>query len=246
VEAFYQEDALETLSENGIVAETLKEDPVKLPPRDAPRGPIQAKGPNTGIEHALENASTLLPFDKLIGRYKPKTTWVVDREKILRNVRQVVDTAIAQSAAKAETEVACRARVAQAIEEMFGDSGKVASQVNSTMERQLFRMERLVLKVEAVLAAVAAAARSGGGWGGGGGDGHGQRRHQLTEPKNEQNAVLLEIFKENLKLRGIELDMTSADGGGNGDNGATDAPTPSTPPSAANHEETKNTNDLTQ
>jgi hypothetical protein len=54
---------------------------------------------------------------------------------------------------------------------------------------------------------VAISRMGSGGWGGGGGGGWGPRRFQGgQERREEQNAVLLEIFKENLRLRGIEID----------------------------------------
>jgi hypothetical protein len=69
------------------------------------------------------------------------------------------------------------------------------------LENQIARLERLVRQAEATLTAVAAAARRGGG------DGGGPRRRALQGgPRGEeQNAVLLEIFKANLDLvRGMQ------------------------------------------
>ena len=70
------------------------------------------------------------------------------------------------------------------------------------LENQVARLERLVRQAEATLTAIAAAARRGGG-----GDGGGPRRRALqgSQRGEEQNAVLLEIFKANLDLvRGIQ------------------------------------------
>jgi hypothetical protein len=83
------------------------------------------------------------------------------------------------------------------------------------LEGQIARMANLVKQAEATLAAVAAAARRGGGGGGGGGGG---RRFSAAKggKGEEQNSVLLEIFKSNLELvRGMQ-DPTSApaDNGG--------------------------------
>jgi hypothetical protein len=71
------------------------------------------------------------------------------------------------------------------------------------LEAQIARMANLVRQAEATLAAVSAAARRGGGGGGGGG---GTRRASFGGGRGEQqNTVLLEIFKSNLKLvRGME------------------------------------------
>jgi len=71
------------------------------------------------------------------------------------------------------------------------------------LEQQISRMANLVKQAEAALAAVSAAARRGGG--GGGGDG--PRRRSIAQPNRteEQNSVLLEIFKSNLDLvRGMQ------------------------------------------
>ena len=70
------------------------------------------------------------------------------------------------------------------------------------LENQVARLERLVRQAEATLTAIAAAARRGGG-----GDGGGPRRRALqgSQRGEEQNAVLLEIFKSNLDLvRGMQ------------------------------------------
>jgi len=66
------------------------------------------------------------------------------------------------------------------------------------LESQIGRMANLVKQAEAALAAVSAAARRGGGGGGGGGP----RRGSVAKggKGEEQNSVLLEIFKSNLEL----------------------------------------------
>jgi hypothetical protein len=72
------------------------------------------------------------------------------------------------------------------------------------LENQIGRLTNLVKQAEATLAAVAAAARRGGGGGGGGG---GPRRSSVAKggKSEEQNSVLLEIFKSNLNLvRGMQ------------------------------------------
>ena len=237
VEAFSEEEALSVLSENGFVTESLREDPVPLPPATPPQ-PVQGRGTYSAIDSALDSSSTQVPFDNLVNRYKGKSVWVIDRDKIRRNVAEVVDGAMAQSAKFAEGEAATRARVAQAIDGLFRDNRNItsqANQVNASMERQIVRMERLVIKAEAVLAALAAAARSGGV--GGGGGGNGPRRMQVVETRQEQNAVLLEIFKDNLRLRGIEFD-TSTDGA-NGESAAE----PSLTESAGTQTESETPND---
>jgi hypothetical protein len=87
------------------------------------------------------------------------------------------------------------------------------------LENQIGRLAGLVKQAEATLAAVAAAARRGGGGGGGGG-----RRSVAKGGKSEeQNSVLLEIFKSNLNLvRSMESPV--------GEIPITDAPVQEPPP----------------
>lgn len=89
------------------------------------------------------------------------------------------------------------------------------------LEQQIARLAGLVKQAEATLTAVAAAARRGGGGGGGGGP----RRRAIAAPGRgeEQNSVLLEIFKSNLELvRG----MQEASTGGPTETVAAVAPSP--------------------
>ena len=67
------------------------------------------------------------------------------------------------------------------------------------LENQVARMANLVKQAESALAAIHAAARQGGFGGGGGG---GARRKSVSRGgrSEEQNGVLLEIFKSNLNL----------------------------------------------
>jgi hypothetical protein len=81
------------------------------------------------------------------------------------------------------------------------------------LESQLFRMANMVKQAESALAAITAAARSGGGFGGGGGGGGGRRRSAARAGgrSEEQNGVLLEIFKSNLALvRGMQKPAAAA------------------------------------
>ena len=75
------------------------------------------------------------------------------------------------------------------------------------LESQLARMAQMVKQAESALSAIQAAARNGGGFGGGGGGGGGKRRSAARAGgrSEEQNGVLLEIFKSNLALvRGMQ------------------------------------------
>jgi hypothetical protein len=70
------------------------------------------------------------------------------------------------------------------------------------LESQLARMANMVKQAESALSAIQAVARSGGLSGGGGGGGGGRRRSAARAGgrSEEQNGVLLEIFKSNLAL----------------------------------------------
>ena len=102
-----------------------------------------------------------------------------------------------------------RKTVADAIGGLFKDNRNLTSEVSNTsmkLEHQIKRIEQMVHRAESVLAQMTIAISRGGGWGGGGG-GAGPRRYASgSGERNEQNSVLLEIFKENLRLRGIEID----------------------------------------
>jgi hypothetical protein len=199
VEADNPDIAFNMLGENGIIADSLREDPrpLNLSQRTGENAPIA-----DALESALDTSATQVPFEQIESRFKGKSVWVIDREKIKRRVAQVVDGALAQAmqgdAGGAET----REAVAQAIEGLFKDSRNLTSQVSTTtvtLEQQLNRMAQFISKGEALLAAITAAVRSGGFGGGGGAP----RRYALEKKSlgQEQNTVLLEIFKSNVELR---------------------------------------------
>ena len=52
---------------------------------------------DNALDGALDGASSQVDFDALTDRYKGKKVWVIDRDKIRRNVARVADQAIAQS-----------------------------------------------------------------------------------------------------------------------------------------------------
>ena len=216
------DDALQALSEHGIVTESLREDPEPLMQQAA----ATAQPFNRAIDSALDVAAAQIPFDAIANRYKGKNVWVLDRDKIRSGVAQVVDQALREAlsnntmAGQAGLDVGdIRKQVADAIGGLFKDNRNLTSQVNSgsdKLENQVRRIESMVHRAESVLAqmtvAISRIGSGGGGWGGGGG---GPRRFygQSGGGGGEQNAVLLEIFKENLKLRGIEIDEPAAPAG---------------------------------
>jgi hypothetical protein len=211
VEADAEEQAFNTLAEHGIVTESLTPDPAPL------NLGAQHQGFASAIDSALDTAAAQVPFDALADRYKGKNVWVLDRDKIRNRVAQVVDQAIREAQQNSEGDSAVRERVAEAINGLFRDNRNLTSQVNQNtqaLEQQLARMGSFINRAESLLAQMTVAISrigTGGGWSGGGG--WGPRRFQGgPSQREEQNAVLLEIFKENLRLRGIEIDEPAESG----------------------------------
>jgi hypothetical protein len=260
VEAATEEDGYGTLSENGVVTESLIPDPKPLNlNEELPASPEFADA----LESAFDSSSSQVDFDALSERYHGKKVWVIDRDKIRRRVAQVVDAALALSAQHGEGAGKARERVASAIQGLFNDTRNLATERNADsiagmrfnagagaasdsvaglrftsspqpprppgapgngggagypipptghpgLEHQIGRLASLVKQAEATLAAVAAAARRGGG----GGDGGGRRRSIVAAGRSEeQNSVLLEIFKSNLALvRGMQAPAEGAAG----------------------------------
>ena len=226
--------ALQALSDHGIVTESLREDPEPL------NMAMTAQPLSQALDSALDTAASQVPFDKVAERYKGKNVWVLDRDKIRNRVAQVVDQAISQATngmsmmggnAGGLDVNQLRATVNEAIGGLFKDNRNLTSQVsgdtNRNLEHVIRRLEQMVQRQESLLAQMTIAiGRIGSG--GGGGGGWGPRRFAgRSTGGSEQNAVLLEIFKENLKLRGIEIDeKPSGDGGGAGGGGGAPAVPP--------------------
>jgi hypothetical protein len=170
---------------------------------------------DSALEGALDGASSQIDFDALTERYRGKKVWVIDRDKIRRNVARVADQAIAQSLVNDEGTAATRERVADAINELFKDTRNLTSQQNTTntsLEKQISRLASVIKQFEASMAQMQSAIRNIGS-GGGGGYGPRRSRGAPEGQKQEQNAVLLEIFKTNLDLlRGMEEEMRVASG----------------------------------
>ena len=202
------DEALGALSEHGIVTESLREEPEAL------NMGAQSQPLSSAIDSALDTAASQVPFEAIANRYKGKSVWVLDRDKIRKRVAQVVDGAIRSaigdgSNLNPDDVQDLRKTVADAIGGLFKDNRNLTSEVSNTsmkLEHQIRRIEQMVHRAESVLAQMTIAISRGGGWGGGGG-GAGPRRYASDSgQRNEQNSVLMEIFKENLRLRGIEID----------------------------------------
>lgn len=215
VEANNPDHAYNVLSSNGVITETLAPDPKPLqlgPETSLPTSPQYADA----IDSALDSASSQVDFDSLVDRYKGKRVWVIDRDKIRVRVAQVVDAALTESHHNLENTVQMRARVATAIHGLFADTRNIATERSlaevqaerarqggsvggavptPALEQQIGRLTKLVDQAESVLAAMSLAARSGGG-------GSGRPRRYTVDQgfTEEQNSVLLEVFKSNLEL----------------------------------------------
>ena len=205
------EQAYQTLSDHGIVTESLREEP------ESPQAGVGgAQQPlQSAVDSALDSAASQVPFEAIANRFKGKSVWVLDRDKIRNRVAQVVDQAlrdaIGDNARVGSLDAAdVRKQVADAIGGLFKDNRNITSQVsNSSMQldHQIKRIEQMVHRQESLLAQMTIAIGRIGSGGGGGGGGWGPRRFMGAGAGGpEQNAVLLEIFKENLRLRGIEID----------------------------------------
>ena len=243
VEAESPEEALNALSANGIVTEDLTPAPLPISavapseraqytPRTAgaagaPPLPPGGKGDvvraqnithpsaqsSDPVERALAAASQAVSFDAVAQRYRGKSVWVIDRDKIRRQVAVIVDQALQEIESKQQNRYdgdQVRETVAAALKQMFKDNRNIASPqapqpqgvVGSSpqLEAQIDRMEQFLSRAETVLTQLLVAAKriAAGGYGG-----FAPRRmgHIPKGQSDEQNAVLLEIFKSNVKLR---------------------------------------------
>ena len=197
VDASNGEEAFTLMSGNGIVCESLREDP---------RAPSNAAGGASGqnadvanqIDSALDVASTDVNVDDLWKRYRGQRVRVIDRDKIKNNVFSVMTKAIQQSDSGNNSQTL--ERVEEALTKMFGDNQNLTSEVSPTqtaLEDQITRLNGVVLRLEKQLAQLTMAIRRGGY--GGGGAPSGKLMKQVRDPKNDK--VLLEIFETNLDLQ---------------------------------------------
>ena len=231
VEAPTVDQAYDLMADNGIVCESLREDPrmgdytsSPGPSRPAGPGPYGPGGPAPGgdvgggefasaIDSALDTSSTQVNVDDLWRKYRGQRVRVIDRDKIRQRVMSVVTKALQQSldggatrSAQAQTDKTLE-RVEEALTKMFGDNKNLTSEVPTNqvaMEDQINRLNQVAMTMEKTMAQLTMAMRRGGGWGGGGGGGadHSTRGKMLKSVKDPKNdKVLLEIFETNLKLQ---------------------------------------------
>ncbi len=215
VESDTEELAYQALSEHGIVCEALWADPKPLNLSPLPE---QTPGLTNAVDSALDTSSMQVDFDALTERYRGKRVWVIDRDKIRRNVAQVVDQVLSESMQQSDAATQTRQAVAEAIAGLFKDNANITSPANQvaaqqasqapangdlgsgSLEEQIHRLAHVVSQAQnAIGSLVATAERIGrGGYGGGGGPRRFSVRSSVAG--SAQKAVLLEIFKDNLKL----------------------------------------------
>jgi hypothetical protein len=172
------------------------------------------------IDSALNSSSSQIEFDALTQHFRGKKVWVIDRDKIKRNVASVVDQAISSSLENAEDAADTRKSVAEAIEKLFKDNRNITSPQGGgsggggkNLDAQIDRLSTVIKNFENSLASMQMAIRNLGSGGGGGfvprrNIGQAQGGPALRE---EQNAVLMEIFKTNMDLiRNMEDEMRNA------------------------------------
>ena len=190
------ETAFKLMAENGIVCESLREDPAK--PMAPAGGSAQDNEVASQIDSALDVSSTDVNVDDLWKRYRGQRVRVIDRDKIRNNVIAVMTKAIQQTGGGNKNQTL--ERVEEALTKMFGDNKNLTSELSPTqtaLEDQITRLNAVVLRLEKQLAALTMAIRRGGY--GGGGAPSGKLMKQVRDPKNDK--ILLEIFETNLEMQ---------------------------------------------
>jgi hypothetical protein len=209
VEAADAESAFIVLGENGIVTESLREDPQAL---NLSSDELPTPQFADALDSAIDSSSSQIAFDDLAERYSGKNVWVIDRNKIRTRVAQVVDQALAASEADMEGEKSTRRRVADAIRGLFSENRNIATEQNSAdaaampppvggsglsaLASTSGEVLEVIQQAEGLIGAMAAALRNLGSVG------SSPRRQTAARTAGpQQNEVLLEIFKSNLDLR---------------------------------------------
>ncbi|MEM7625584.1 MAG: hypothetical protein AAF333_08150 [Planctomycetota bacterium] len=224
VEAPKVDQAYDLMADNGILCESLREDPrlgdftsLAQPAAGAAPAPGGGEGaPDefaSAIDSALDTSSTQVNVDDLWRRYRGQRVRVIDRDKIRQRVMSVVTKALQQTMAAGGGNAQVQAdktleRVEEALTKMFGDNQNLTSEVPTNqvaMEDQINRLNRVAVSMEKTMAQMTMMMRRGFGGGGGGAD-HGTRGAKLKSVKDPKNdKVLLEIFETNLALqRGVK------------------------------------------
>ena len=200
VEAPNETVAYDVMGDNGIVCETLREDPRlgdytgylgDVPPNDEV---------SSAVDSALDTAAQEVDFDALTNRFKGKKVWVLDRNKIRDRVKAVVLKTVRESAGEGAAQDQTLQKVNEALDKMFADKTNVSSEADPKtlgMEEQIARLSAVVRKVESAVAQMQAMMRRGFAGGGGGR----MSFENLPNRDKRHDKVLLEIFETNLELQ---------------------------------------------
>ncbi|MEM1353492.1 MAG: hypothetical protein AAGC44_02460 [Planctomycetota bacterium] len=203
VDASTAEEAFNLMAGNGIVCESLREDPRVGHYTSEGGGAASPKDAEvaSAIDSAFDVSSTQVNVDDLWKRYRGQQVRVIDRDKIRQRVMSVMVAALKQSGETGASQNQTLERVEEALTKMFGDNKNLTSELSPTqtaLEDQITRLNGVVLRLEKQLAQLTMAIRRGG-YGGGGGNTQGRLMKQVKDPKNDK--VLLEIFETNLELQ---------------------------------------------
>lgn len=188
VEARSQEHAYGVLGDHGIVVEDLAADPQP--------GDDSQVGLSGAIDRALDASSKQIRFDDLTRRYQGKRVWVINREKIKRQVVQTVDEAVRQSQRQSEDSDATRDRITEALENLFGDTRNITSPVSTSGENMAAQVDRLTIVVselERAVGTIQGAVRFPGS--------AGPRAIAARRVDRASDKVLAKIFNHNMELR---------------------------------------------
>jgi len=209
VEAPTVDQAYALMGDNGIVCESLREDPrlgdyTSL--NGAPAAPSAPAGPHdefaNAIDSAFDTSSTQVNVDDLWRKYRGQRVRVIDRDKIRQRVMSVVTKALTQSMSSQDNRDETLGKIEEALGKMFGDNQNLTSELSpqqTALEDQIGRLSSVVMSVEKSMAQLTMAMRRGGGIPGEGGATRGQMIKAVKDPKNDK--VLLEIFETNLELQ---------------------------------------------
>ncbi len=188
-----EEAARRKLRDSGIVPDAMVEEPAAPDASAAARAQQLARA----LDDALDDAGMRVSFDRLSGRYRGKSVWVLDREKIRRHVAKLVDDAIVASLRDGEARQEARRRIAQLLEQMFQDTRNVASERSApapSLEERMNRLAEAVARIDRAVASmrVKGAAPEGGA-----------ARRAAPEGGARDRArdeILIEVFESNREL----------------------------------------------
>lgn len=201
VEAPNETVAYDVMGDNGIVCETLREDP-RLGDYTGYLGDVAPNDEvSSAVDSALDTAAKEVDFDALSNRFKGKKVWVLDRNKIRDRVKAVVLKTVRESSSDDASQDQTLAKVNEALDKMFADKANVSTQADPKalgMEEQIARLSAVVRKVESSVAQMQNMMRRGFAGGGGGGR---MSFDNLPNRDNRNDKVLLEIFETNLELQ---------------------------------------------